>query len=153
MTARDPENAAGESPEGIDKVREAYERQKARAEAAEGKLEKQAWEKLGLSPDKGIGKALKMTYEGPIEPDTVDDITAVLQSDFDYTPPASQPAAPAEPPPPNPVSEGEKALQEAASQSTPAPIDPAADAVAQAEAEGDIAKAIELQIASSINLD
>lgn len=136
----------GEQPAGIDEVREAYERQKSRAEAAEGKLEKQAFDALGLNPEKGVGKAFKMVYKGTIEPDELDAIKGVLSDEFDYTPPTASPSAeeaPSKTAKPE-VSQGEHALNQAASQSDPAPIDPAADARAKAAEEGDWTKEIEM---------
>lgn len=147
MTTQEPQ---GEQPEGIDQVREAYERQKAKTEVAEGKLEKLAFDSLGLDPEKGIGKAFKMVYKGPIEPDELETIKGVLADEFSYAPPPppsieTEPAARSAEPS---ISTGENELRQLANDSSPAPIDPQADARAKAEEDGDLLKSIELGLAS-----
>jgi hypothetical protein len=136
-----------ETSQTPDQLREAYDRQKARSETAEGKLEDITFKALGLDPSKGIGKAFKMTYEGDIEPDELGPIQEALKSEFDYVPKSADPPPP---PPPDPksvnpeISQAEKEAADLINQSAPAPIDPKADAVAKMSEEGDWAGVFEV---------
>ena len=129
-----------------DDLREAYDRQKAARATAEGKLEAITFKALSLDPDKGIGKAFKMTYEGSIEPGELNSIQEKLKEEFDYSPPASEtPPPPEEPKSANEeISQGERNIQDLNDQSKPAPIDPNADASAKAAEEGDWAAVFEI---------
>ena len=140
----------GES-QSPDQLREAYDRQKAGREVAEGKLEEITFKALGLDPAKGIGKAFKMTYEGSIEPDELGSIQEALKSEFDYVPKSAEPPPD---PPPDPksarpdISQQEKDVAGLLDQSKPAPIDPKADAAAKLEEEGDWAGLFEVGLNS-----
>ena len=127
-------------------LREAYDRQKVSTSVAEGKLEAITFKALDLDPDKGIGKAFKMTYEGQIEPGELPAIQEALATEFDYTPPSASKEPETEPPKsvqPD-ISEAEKRVKQMNDQSDPAPINQYADQSDKAAEAGDWAKVFEI---------
>ncbi len=139
------EESSEGSERGIKETREFGERQKARADKAEAKLEATAFADLKLDPEKGIGKALRMTYDGLIEPDNLEAVRAVLESDFGYTVPADS-----APPPKSAntdVSEGEREMKDITDQSKPAPNNAAEDKFQEYVESGDTQGAFEQGLA------
>lgn len=152
MTTNDtPDTSAGP---GDDKdpawYREQMAASKKKADDQQAKLERLAFQGVGLDPETGMGKAIKMTFDGNLDPENLEPLIEHAKSEFDLELTAG--GAKVEPTTAKPeISEAERRM--AALDSASTPIEP--DAL-QEEADaklnaGDTEGAIAAMLAKQIS--
>jgi hypothetical protein len=148
LTAQDPDPGTLEPDEKDPKwYRDTISRQTATIAELKGRLERESFHKLGLTPDEGMGKAIKLTFEGDAtDPDNLDVLKAHAKDQFgyEYQAPktADTPLAPVPPTTKPLVSDGEGRIGQLDKASVPAEPDALQDQGEQAVADGDITKAL-----------
>ena len=148
-TAIEPDEGTGEEAGDRDPkwYREQLETIKGERDVALAKLERLAFADLGLTTDKGVGKALKLTFEGEIDPEN----TAALKDaagEFGWQaePDAGAPDTTAKPE----VSDAEGRIGQLERVSTPAEPNALRDEGEAALDKGDVAGAIGAFVAEQI---
>lgn len=129
------ESAESEQPESespnVKRLREINKTQAERIEALESVARLAAFERAGIDPEKGLGKAIFRTYDGPIEPSA---ITEFASSEYDW-----------EAPKPNPVSPQQQRMQQVDAMSVPEGSESTLEKADKAAAEGDWVEAQRLK--------
>ncbi len=146
MTTKDPapteETAADTGEEAGDRdpawYREQLETVKGERDTALAKLERLAFADLGLTVESGVGKALKLTFEGEIDPE---DTEALKEAATEFGWQAEVSAPPETTAKPD-VSDAESRIAKLEKVSEPADPDALKDEGEKAVAEGDVDGAI-----------
>ena len=144
MTTKDPTPTADEAGEEAGDrdpawYREQIETVKGERDVALAKLERLAFADLGLTADSGVGKALKLTFEGEIDPeDTAALKEAAGEFGWQATADAATPDTSAKPD----VSDAESRIAQLDKASTPAEPNALRDEGEAALEAGDVAGAI-----------
>lgn len=63
--------------------RDQMEASKKKADTMQAKLERIAFTSVGLDPETGMGKAIKMTFEGDLDPENLDPLIEHAKVEFD----------------------------------------------------------------------
>jgi hypothetical protein len=79
-TETDDDGKQLDGPKGL---REALDRSKTKAAKLQAQVERLAYEKVGLDPTTGMGKAIAQTFEGEVDPDDVQPLVEFAQAEFD----------------------------------------------------------------------
>lgn len=152
MTTQDPAETAtetGEEPGDRDPAwyREQLETVKGQRDAALTKLERLAYRDLGLDPGEGMGKAVKLTFEGDIDPEdtaALKEHAATMGWDAESeTPPVETTTKPE-------VSDAEGRIKKLEAASTPAEPDALKDEGEAALEAGDATGAIAAFVATQM---
>lgn len=152
MTTNDAIPTDGESAEqGKDPAwyREQMESAKKVNAELQAKLERLAFKSVGLDPATGMGKAIKMTFEGPVDPENLTPLVEHAKSEFDLELTTTATVAPTTAKPE--VSAAESRIGALSGASTPAEpnvLQDTADAkLSKGDTTGALAAMLEKQIA------
>lgn len=151
MTTEDTAETADETGEETGDrdpawYREQIEKVTGQRDTALAKLERLAYANLGLKTDAGIGKALKLTYEGEIDPE---DTAALREAAAEFGWQAEADAAPETTAKPE-VSDAESRIRQLEGASTPAEPNALRDEGDAALEKGDVVGAIGAFVAEQI---
>ncbi|NIS14587.1 MAG: hypothetical protein GWN97_22450 [Thermoplasmata archaeon] len=136
-----------DSSDGPKQLREAYERAQARIAELESQARSTAFEKAGLDPSKGIGKAVAALYDGDPSPDA---IVEFAKTEFDWEPTGTQAQTDKE----RMVAQAQDRLdqvQAASSQVTAPDESTIDDQIATAESEGNWNAAMQLKMQKALD--
>ena len=152
MTTNDPTQVSGTEPEPEKDpawYREQMAASKKKLDDQEAKLERLTFKGVGLDPTTGMGKAIKMTFDGDLDPENLEPLIEHAKTEFDLELSATGPKV--EPTTAKPeVSEAEArigGLEKASSPVEPDALQEEADAkLAKGDAEGAIVAMLTKQI-------